>query len=253
MTGLAALSDSRQAGGLSSPLEQSDVSGCETPNRPYLMRTDASNKTVYFIRPECGQWKCKYCAQERKKSWYLHAAFGGDSLLRAGMELSFVTLTSHRLVRSLTAGIAVWRDAWPKLSARWRRASPGLQYIWMSEHGEVGHFHAHLITTATLPTRWYKDNSAETGLGYKAEAERIHDGRQCGGYMTKYLTKALASGEYPKGYRRVNTSRRWPKVPKYVSPYKWRMIGTDDYDYDQLHALYSARGWLIRDTVYHSG
>ncbi len=252
MTGSEALSDSRQAGGSLSPLEHLDVLQCETANRPYLMRTDANAKTVYFIQPECGKWSCKACAEKAKKLWYLHAHFGGDTLLREGRRLSFVTLTSHRLVRSLTAGIGVWRKAWPKLSARWRRAERGLQYIWLAEHGKIGHFHCHLITTATLPTRWYKDNSAETGLGYKAEAEPIYDAAQCGGYMTKYLTKALANNAYPKGFRRVNTSQKWPKIPKYVSPYTWRMIGTDDYDYDKLYALYRARGWTIRDAVYNS-
>ncbi len=238
------MSDSRKAGGSKSPIEQYDGTGCEKPNRPYLLRTDAINKTVYFIRPECGQWNCKHCAEQRKKEWYIRACFGGDCLLSEGHSLSFVTLTSHRLVRSLTAGIAVWRKAWPKLSARWRRAAPGLQYVWMSEHGKLGHFHAHLITTADLATRWYKDNGAETGLGYQAKAVPIAQANECGAYITKYITKSLASGDYPKYYRRVNTSRKWPRLPAYESPYVWRYVG-DDYEYNISRALYADRGWRI--------
>lgn len=246
-------SDSRQAGGLIRSLEQSDATGCESDNRPYLMRLDKAKKTVYFIQPPCGLWSCKSCAENRKRLWFKNATYGADVLLDGGAELTFVTLTSHRLVRSAVAGIKVWRKAWPKLSARWRRASPGLQYLYIPEHGKLGHFHCHLITTARLPTRWYKDNGAQTGLGYQAKAEPILRAIECGAYMVKYITKSLAYGEYPKYFRRVNTSRKWPKLPVYQSPYEWRMIGTDGYIYDCLYARYANSGWRIRDNVCYRG
>ncbi len=153
------------------------------------------------------------------------ANYGGDNLLSAGRECTFVTLTSHRLVRTLAGGIWVWRRAWPKLSARWRRAATDLQYLYVPEHREGFHFHAHFITTATLPERWYKDNGAKTGLGYQAKAEPILEAKHCGGYVGKYLGKALANMKYPPYFRRVNTSRGWPKPPDVETPYLWEALG----------------------------
>ncbi len=198
-------------------------------------------------------WSCKPCAERRKHKWFIDAWYGGEILLQRGAELSFVTLTSHKAVNTFYAGIVVWRRAWPKLSARWRRASPGLQYLWIPERGKLGRFHAHLITTAALDTRWYKDNGARTGLGYQAAAEKITTASECGAYMVKYLTKSIASTEYPKGFRRVNTSQKWPKIKKHVSEHEWRYIGTDDYDFDRLLSLYAARGWHIHNAFCDRG
>lgn len=210
---------------------------------------DYATKTVYFIRPDCKSWSCKPCAARRAQVWRVYADFGGDALLAQGLELSFVTVTSHRLVRSVTAGVAVWRKAWPKLSARWRRASPGVQYLSVSERGKVGNFHTHLITTATLPTRWYKDNGASTGLGYQAKAVPIVDSFECGGYVTKYLTKAIAIHNWPKYWRRVNTSRNWPKPEETETPYDWTNLGADILRVKFSITTYARLGWTIETSL----
>ncbi len=239
------LPGSRQASGSNALKNISTFSGCQTPGRPYLKAEEIASKTVYFIRPDCKQWSCPPCAARRAAIWRHLATFGGDVLLSSGLELSFVTLTSHRLVRSVTAGVAVWRKAWPKLSARWRRASPGLQYISIGERGEVGNFHAHLITSAPLETRWYKDNGAETGLGYQAKAVPILEAKECGGYVTKYLTKAIAIIGWPPYYRRVNTSQKWPKPEAPLTLYEWTVLGSDLLVVEYSIRAYARQGWTI--------
>ena len=174
-----------------------------------------------------------------------YANYGGDALLTEGRSLSFVTLTSHRLVRSLSRGIEVWRSAWPKLSARWRRATNKLQYLYIPEHVKGSNFHVHLITTATLPTRWYKDNAAETGLGYEAKAVLILEAKWCGGYVGKYLGKAMSSMEYPKYFRRVNTSRGWPKPPSVQTPYEWEALGHNPSKVIFLMEVAAEEGWTV--------
>ncbi len=182
--------------------------------------------------------------------WRYLAAFGGDVLLDEGHKLAFVTLTSHRLVATPTAGVVVWRKAWPKLSARWRRKAPGVQYLYVGEVSKMGRFHVHIITTATLPTRWYKDNAPETGLGYIAKAIPIDTGLACGHYVTKYLTKAVSDGGWPKYWRRVNTSRKWPKPEEIPSPYTWVNLGNDA----QLILLavenYEYHGWTVNHNLF---
>ncbi len=239
----------RQAGGLNALKNNPTFWGCETPNRPYLKATDEANKTIYIIRPDCKLWSCRPCAERRRRLWVFVANFGGDALLSEGRECTFVTLTSSRMVRTLAGGIWVWRRAWPKLSARWRRAEKDLQYLYVPEHTEGFNFHVHLITTATLPSKWYKDNGAATGLGYIAEASPILEAKHCGGYVGKYLAKALANMKYPKYFRRVNTSRGWPKPPNIESPYVWAALGANPSKVKFLAAVAREEGWVVEHSL----
>lgn len=249
MTVQNALVPAPQAGGLKCFIEQSDASQCKTANRPYLKATDNEAKIVYFIRPDCKTWGCEWCAEQRRKHWTFLATFGGDFLLRSGSGLSFVTLTSHREIRDLPRAIGVWRKAWPKLSARWRRATPGVQYLYIAEHRKRVHFHVHIITTATLPTRWYKDNAAETGLGYQAEAVPIESAGECGLYTGKYLGKAIAVMGWPPYWRRVNTSRKWPKPEPEENPHVWACLGNRTSRVRVSAMAYKRVGWKVETSL----
>lgn len=239
----------RQGVGLNALKNNSTFSGCETPNRPYLKATDEANKTVYIIRPDCRQWSCKPCAERRRRLWVFIANFGGDNFLAAGRECTFVTLTSHRLVRTLVGGIWVWRRAWPRLSAKMRRAAPGMQYLYVPEHREGFHFHVHMITTADMPERWYKDHSAKAGMGYQAKAEPILSAKHCGGYVGKYLGKALSHMRYPKYFRRVNKSQGWPVPPDVKSPYLWAALGHDVSRVIFEVEMHIEAGWVVEHSL----
>ncbi len=177
--------------------------------------------------------------------WRGIAAFGVTRLLAEGRRCSFVTLTSHKYVKGTLAGVSVWRKAWPKLSARWRRAEHSLQYCYTAEVSKMARFHVHIVTTATLPSRWYKDNAAETGLGYIAKAIPLQSGSQAGNYITKYLTKAVSDGGWPKFWRRVNTSRAFPKPEVVPSPYEWIALGRDEYAVHVEVIRYKRDGWQV--------
>ena len=209
-----------------------------------------ATKTVYIIRPDCKTWGCKPCGARRARLWRGLASYGADALLREGAELSFVTLTSHRLVKTPVAGVVVWRKAWPKLSARWRRKTKGVQYLYVGEVSKMGRFHIHIMTTATLPVRWYKDNAPETGLGYIAHAKEIETGLECGHYVTKYLTKAVADGGWPKYWRRVNTSRKWPKPEEVPSPYTWARMGNEEDRVLRAIKTYQIHGWQVEQNLF---
>lgn len=239
----------RQAGGLNALKNNPTLGECETPNRPYMRHENEETKTVYFIRPRCKQWSCVPCAARRARLWVYIANYGGSDLLSQNRNCTFLTLTSHRNVRTLAGGVLVWRRAWPKLSARWRRAQGGLEYLYIPEHVVGFNFHVHFITTATLPVRWYKDNGAETGLGYQANAKKIAAGKQCGGYVAKYLGKALANMDYPKYFRRVNTSRGWPRPPDPESELVWESIGSKLAKVIYSVELYTERGWEVSHSL----
>jgi len=243
------MSPARQGGGLKPFIEQSDDEICQTSNRPYLKAVDREAKIVYFIRPNCKSWSCASCAERRRRLWVHLANYGGDNLLAQGHGLSFVTLTSHRNVRDIPSGVKVWRSAWPKLSARWRRATPGVQYLYVGEGKQRKNFHVHLITTATLPTRWYKDNAAETGLGYQAKAVPIDTAGECGLYVGKYLGKAIAVMGWPPYWRRVNTSRAWPKPEPEEPPYAWVCLGWQTSRVRVSAMAYKRVGWTVETSL----
>lgn len=161
----------------------------------------------------------------------------------------FVTLTSHELVRSLTAGLAVWRKAWPKLSAKMRRRQDGMQYMSVPELTKLSSFHVHMITSSELKTRWYKDNARAAGLGYQAKAVPVLSGLECGGYTTKYLTKAIALQGWPKYARRVNTSQNWPRPPEPITPYEWTVLGADILRVKFSVRMYAQAGWTIEHSL----
>lgn len=239
----------RQGVGLNALKNNSTLTACETPNRPYLKATDETTKTIYIIRPDCRQWSCKPCAERRRRLWVFIANYGGASFLAEDRPTTFLTLTSHRLVRTLVRGIWVWRRAWPKLSARWRRAETDLQYLYIPEHKEGFHFHVHFITTAQLPEKWYKKNGAETGLGYIAKAKPIIEVKHCGAYVGKYLGKALANMRYPKYFRRVNKTQGWPVAPDVKSPYLWAALGHNVERVIFETEMYSEAGWTVEHSL----
>lgn len=236
-------------GGLKALKNISTQSHCETPNRPYLKAEDNDKKTVYFIRPDCKQWSCPPCAARRAAIWRHLASYGGDCLLEQGLGLSFVTLTSHEVVRSVTAGVAVWRKSWPKLSARWRRKSPGAQYFYVGEQKKAMNFHVHMVTSADIQTRWYKDNARACGLGYEAKAVPVLTGVEAGGYCTKYLTKAIAVQGWPKYWRRINKSQKWPTPPEPKTPYEWAALGYDLVRVQYSVYTYARAGWRVEHSL----
>lgn len=219
-------SGSRQADGLKAFIEQSHADECRTPGRPFLWRRDIDTHTAYFIQPDCKLWSCEPCAARRAAHWAYTINFGTGALRDAGAELSLVTLTSHRRVRTVAGGIFVWRDAWPRIAERMRRKQPGVQFVYTAEHRRSEHFHVHLVTTAEMKTRWYKDTSAQTGMGYESKARRLASGEYPGGYISKYITKSLDVKGWPRYWRRVNKSRKWPIPPTPEQLYTWTYIGS---------------------------
>lgn len=243
---------SRQAGSLLVLIEQSDASECKTPNRPYLQSVSNDTRTMRIIRPNCGLWGCEACSKVRASGWFNIAAYGADVLLAGGVQLFMVTLTSHRKVRSAAGGVRVWRDAWKKLGARWRRQSPGLQYVFVGEYKpptkrkvKATHFHCHMITTADTGQAWYKDNAAQCGLGYMATVEKVTSAAGAGFYVSKYLFKSIAVSGWPKYWRRVNTSRGWLRPPKDEHPEEWLLIGKDPLKVASVIENYVFHGWAV--------
>jgi len=210
---------SADSAGLST-LEQVNAPYCQTKGRPYLKGINETEKKAVFFRPRCKLWTCPTCADINKKLWAVKAYHAVEILSGSSPSVNFLTITSHEKL-SAAASLAVWPKAWSKLSQRARRRSADFQFLLVPEQHKDGRLHIHAIETAGLGSRWWKDHARACGLGYMAEEDDIRGAAGAAYYVTKYLSKSLAADVWPKGFRRVRTSQRWPKLPHAPLPEGW--------------------------------
>lgn len=193
-------------------LEQLDAGAeCPAPNRPFLRALNRERSAAILFRPACNSWGCPVCAHANKKRWIARAIHGVEQLTAHDMPLAFLTLTSHEKLRG-AASFRVWPKSWAKLRHRYyRNVSPEFRaYFAVPERHQDGTLHTHALIAGGLPERWWKDNARECGLGYMADVQEIAN-LGIAGYVGKYLGKTLHEG-WPKGKRRVNTTRNWPNL-----------------------------------------
>lgn len=187
------------------------MTACENPKRPWLFGRDMNKKTVYVYRPPCGNWKCIHCAHQKRLQWVARVAYGLEIFTLQGDTWQFVTLTSHRKLKTFNQTLYVWRKAWPRLYARMKRRADTIRYVLIPEKHDDERLHAHMIVNRDFGTRFYKDGSAAVGLGYIAENEPCDDPVKGALYCSKYVSKGIGVEVWPKYLRRVQTSQNWPE------------------------------------------
>ncbi len=199
-----------------------------------------------IFRPNCKQWKCDYCGHQRG-AWFAVLAAHGHAVLSAeGKQMMFWTVTSHRRIRTLHKGIMVWRQAWPKLRKRLQRAAEQVAYASIPEQHKDGSFHVHLIAAANVTERWCKDNAAECGLGYIGDFTEIENAGKAAWYVSKYLTKHSHTLDWPPYFRRVNTSRNWPRPDALAKEAQWAVTPLNKKHSVHAHkAVLEAQQWAV--------
>lgn len=191
---------------------------CEAYERPVLKGYDRVNGICYLYQVRCKQWSCPDCARANKVAWQAKIGYGYDWYVQNNItDWMFVTLTSHPKLTTSEQCLYVWKRAWPKLSARMRRAFPGIKYVLLPEYHKDGRVHWHSIMSHGITKRWLKDNSAACGLGHIADSDSVNDSWKAIYYVSKYIGKSLGVFEWPSGLRRIRTSQKWPKQP----PSEW--------------------------------
>jgi hypothetical protein len=185
----------------------------------------AKNRTLQvavFFQPRCKLWTCPACAQVNKALWSVRAYAGAHVMINTGTTLYFVTLTSHEKLNK-EQSLWVWPRAWAKLRDRMRYAHGGtFHYLMIPEQHADGRLHVHAIESAGVGDRWIRKAARECGLGYEEEEEKLRTPTGAAAYVVKYLSKSLARSRWPRGFRRVRTSRTWPKLPPLDQPENWQ-------------------------------
>jgi len=198
---------------------------CTTPRRPWLMGVNLQAQRAVAFQPRCKLWSCPACAEINRRLWATRTFHGAAALREKGAHIYFLTITSHETL-SPAGTVRVFPDAWKKLRQRAYRMAGKYQYLMVPEKHQNGRMHVHMVETAGLGTRWWKDNSRECGFGYMVEEEECSDGNAAF-YVVKYLGKQMSDNiPWPKRFRRVRVSREWPALPEMerVVGWNWRVL-----------------------------
>jgi len=201
-------------GGLAIKEQMYAAQSCESTRRVWCVGIDDGAGEYFVFQPACKMWSCPDCAIWKTKQWVKRTVSGAQRLTDDGHELRFITFTSHRAVRSTLAGLKIWRAAWPRVRASINRCSRDVSYLWVMERSQTGRFHVHAIMTDFHHSWRWNDVCARSGLGWNVDDRQVKSTLGAGKYVSKYLYKQLADVGWPRGARRVNTSRKWPKLPE---------------------------------------
>lgn len=238
-------------------IEQLQISSqkqCTKDNRPYLNGVNENAKVALLTRPACKMWNCETCALRNAKTWIAKVINGINKL---GGEWSFLTITSHRKMRGNASILSIrtgWKKLYNRILSQFDKSAKTIYYCKVWEQHKDGTFHLHILFNVNLGTRWAKDNCAECGLGNQAKWDDISNAGKVAGYMAKYSLKNASMArngiQWPKGLRRIETSHKWPVLPKLKASQEiqWFIKMTRDAQLISANA-YHLRGFDILDTV----
>lgn len=204
---------------------------CEKLIRPVLKGYSIKKKAWFLYQPPCKCWNCSTCARSNMYRWAARIGQGYSEYILAGIgDWRFVTITSNPKLKSMNSTMWVWPKAWAKLSARMRRAFGGIRYVLIPELHKNSRLHIHMIASGGMDTKWLKTNAPYCGLGYMNEAEKIEDVSNAIGYVTKYISKGLDVQAWPRHFRRIRTSQKWPvledQTPDVSDITEWEYVST---------------------------
>jgi len=245
-----------RASGLSF-IEQLQIVGqksCSKDNRPYLNGVNENAKVAILTRPACKMWNCEACAARNARIWIAKIINGCNKI---GGEWSFLTITAHEKMRGKSS-IKSLREGWKKLYnrilANLGKSAENLYYAKVWEQHENGSWHLHILISVCFGKRWAKDNARACGLGFEADWHICPNAGTVAGYVAKYSLKnatVVRGGvEWPKGLRRIETSRNWPDLPKLKASegVDWYLKMTREAQLISANA-YHMRGFDILDMV----
>ncbi len=195
--------DGIRAGWLHEQAEQAEQHGLTTllfcPNSWALRHRFINQETGETVRARCDSWHCLYCGPRKVDQW--------RQLVKEAEPTLFVTLTMvgwtvEEASRVLTTVVQYLRRGSKGKGKNHIGARPAYPIEWFavlerhSDFERVG-FHWHLLIKGVdyLPKQVVSDalSSATKGRSIIVDVQRVRS--RAIGYVTKYLTKHITSGE----------------------------------------------------------
>jgi hypothetical protein len=160
----------------------------------------------------CASWSCPRCAPKLAYKWAVVVANAHPDRM--------VTLTNVPYNRQEAY------LAYSHLIQDIRRQGWRIDYARFLEVGEKGMLHWHLAQKGDfLPHRWLSAHAEKAGLGSVNDIRRCY-GAGVGFYLGKYVTKDAPL----LGWRKVSTSRGFPRLEKALSSDEWLLVRSPDLD-----------------------
>lgn len=231
------------------------MSYCEYTRNVVVFGRNKDKKTAILFNPDCKSWSCNYCAEVKKEEW-IHNTGRGASILRdEGANLMFVTLTS-RGYASPNKSIYFFKQNWPKLRKRitdrtnmWEdETGYRMNYLLVPERHKSGVLHAHMVIATHISSKQaWKHHAHQTGFGYIIDVQEMITPLLAAEYVSKYLHKGMGAEAWPKGFRRVRHSQKWPiSRPKKDKRWEWDTYKNPNTVWLEKHALIDM-GWAVID------
>jgi len=217
---------------------------CVKNTKIFISGVNANEEILVHFKAACKQWDCETCGARNAKTWIAKIINGCN---RLGGEWSFLTLTAHRKTRgafSVSNLRAGWKKFYNRILSNIGKNASELYFCKVWEQHRKGSFHLHILINICLGTRWAKDNAARTGMGNQSDWRKVDNAGQIAGYVAKYSLKnaTLERGgiAWPKGIRRIETSRNWPKLTPKMKDENWAWIVFTSRKFQQ----YATEGYL---------
>lgn len=207
---------------------------------------------AYIVHGCCNSWTCPRCGIIRAKQEYRKIIFGAEKLNADGYDLYFITLTCRGKELSLKDAESNYYKWTTTLLNACRtksgRAGEYWAYCQVTERQRRGHPHSHVITTylphdakishkttnsgerrEVLLSDWFLARCKSADLGPQYEITKIRSAKAVASYVAKYLFKEAISTEWPKGWRRIRYSRKWPREKKEALDDGWPLLNKGDW------------------------
>lgn len=235
-------------------LQISTLKPCTKLNTPHLTGINQNEHKAILVKTACKMWDCETCASRNAKLWIARVINGVNKL---GGEWYFFTITSNKSDRGIQSVRAIrkgWKLLYNRIVSLYGKDARNLYYCKVWEQHKDGTFHLHMLANFPVTKRWLKDNSFHCGLGYQAHIRAIQNAGQVAGYMAKYTLKnaniARAGISFPKGLRRIETSHKWPILPKLVqlNGFEWIFEANRAAQLNRKDVL-EWQGFKVTDTV----
>jgi len=225
---------------------------CSKSKTVFITGVSIENETLIHLKGACKMWDCPECGARNAKAWIAKIINGVNKL---GGEWSFLTLTAHRKQRGIKS-VSNLRDGWKKfynrILAKTGKTAENLHFAKVWEQHADGSYHLHILIDLCLGTRWAKNNAAGVGLGYQADWRTVPNAGMVAGYIAKYTLKnsSISKGgvAWPKGLRRIETTRNWPALAKFMEKSEWDWVVFQNEEFqNHMAEPYEFSGFKIID------
>jgi hypothetical protein len=230
------------------------IGKCTHDKRPYLTGVNFDDEKLLHVRANCKMWSCETCGANNARVWIARIINGVNML---GGRWFFLTLTANRKTRGLKSVPNIrtgWKKFYNRILANFEKTAKDICYIKVWEQHEDGTFHLHILINICLGKRWAKNNAATVGLGYQAEWNEVDNAGKIAGYVSKYSLKnaTIARGgiAWPKGLRRIEGSRNWPKLTRKETNETWKWFYRENRTAQIMGGMiYQEMGFKLTDKV----